>query len=65
MTRAELYKLANEAVKNNPDIRLGQAMWNIASSVDPMFVNTLRGGYKDPFYDNKRISLFLDEVCED
>ena len=50
-------------VQNKPkEWRLGQAYFNYAEELYPKEANQLRGTEYDCFYDNNKISIFLEEL---
>lgn len=56
-----LIRLAQEDVKRNPALRLGQALFNRASDGNPAVLR-LAGTNVDPFHDDAKVWVFLDEL---
>lgn len=55
----QLYRNVNIAMKNFPQLRYGQAMFNEAHSLWPEEVNKIRGTNDDCFYNDDLVSKFL------
>ena len=55
---------AARMVAQNPELRFGQAMWNIAHDKKPDVVRPLVGTEYDPFYDNSRVNDFIVKLRE-
>lgn len=62
MTRQDFTDMVRSAMRSYPAWRHGQAAWNIASLRFQDAVEPLRGSDVDPFYDDKRVSAFLDAL---
>lgn len=54
--------LAERRICSNGMERLGQAIFNAAMELCPDQAKTLKGTEYDPFYDDDRISIFLDKL---
>lgn len=54
---------ALQDIKEWPQVRLGQAVWNIAIG-RCQWVMFLAGTYLDPFYDDTRVDAFLAHIYE-
>lgn len=65
-----IYSIAEDNRLSNPELRLGQAIWNAA---EEMFKNvsdddctdvfqSLRGSSYDPFYNDVRIPAFINAI---
>lgn len=61
-----------ERIKSKGTLRLGQCMWNIfesyffnnCSKEENAKFQKLRGSDKDPFYNDKLINVFIEEVSK-
>ena len=51
---------AGKERKACPALRKGQSLFNALHDLNPELANSIRCGDIDPFYDDSRISLFLD-----
>lgn len=60
-TRAILQR-SDEMRTKNASLRKGQSLWNAAVEMYPKETEPLRATDVDPFYDDKKISLFLCAV---
>lgn len=55
-----LNKRVDAAIKHFPELRYGQALFNEALDMFPEVVNEIRGTDDDCFYDDKKVSAFLN-----
>ena len=62
MNEQEIRQKAILAMAQNPDLRYGQAIYNVAYHIDNT-VSDLAGSDYDPFYDNDNIEKFLEKIC--
>jgi hypothetical protein len=51
-------------VSSETDERLGQAYFNQLVAERPELAERVRGTLRDPFYDNRRLSAFLNYIGE-
>ena len=58
LERVHLYR------KDFPQLRLGQAMYNILNSYHPNLAVSVRGTELDPFYRDDRVEDFLEYIKE-
>lgn len=55
---------AKRKVQRQPQLRLGQAVFNIAYKRNAGVVRELCSSVIDPFYDDKKVTLFLSRLRE-
>lgn len=56
----DIHTLVREKMKENNNLRLGQAYFNAAYEIDSDFADRWRGDYvADPFHHNDNLPLFL------
>jgi hypothetical protein len=55
------YKL-NSYIKRNPHVRKGQAAYNVLFELFPTEVGVLTGTDIDPYYDDRKIALFVTRL---
>lgn len=65
MTYAHYLEQVTLALLDNPTWRLGQAYFNILRLLKPGLAEEIRGSAADPFYNDKRIAVFLTRVRAD
>lgn len=53
---------AHELLRDHPDWRWGQALFNALRMMDPPLAEQIRGTTADPFHDNIRCPEFMDAV---
>ncbi len=53
---------AKKQIRRQPELRLGQAVFNIAYKRNAGVVRELCSSVLDPFYDDKKITLFLSRL---
>lgn len=57
---AAIRQLATTLCRQNTTWRAGQCWFNALNTLHPEIANQVRGGDLDPYYDNRRIIVFLD-----
>ncbi len=55
---------ARKQIQRQPQLRLGQHVFNIAYKRNAGVVRELCSSVLDPFYDDKKITLFLSRLRE-
>jgi hypothetical protein len=60
MTRQDFYEKVNEHRRTFPEIRYGQAVFNVMFSHKPDIVRTLACTGIDPFHHDNRTEAFID-----
>lgn len=59
---AIIYGLVADKMRQNPNWRFGQTVFNVCHKMYPECVNMLRATEYDCFYDNRKVAVFLDKV---
>lgn len=59
-----LFAQVNLVRKRHPELRAGQALWNVTVELWPDIANPLRGTEVDPFYDDSKIGAFIMACAE-
>lgn len=62
MTLDEFSELLADYLISDPNLRFGQAVFNLANAVDPVCAYRLRGGPTDPYHDDEKVPAFLDAM---
>ena len=60
--KCNIFKLTNETIKKHPYLRKGQTLFNILYEQYPDIANQIRSTENDPFYLDKRIDNFFNEI---
>lgn len=63
--RYKILDTAKEYRKRHPEWRWGQSVFNAAEDLYPIEVNKLRTTEFDCYYDDQRVSVFLDELTKE
>lgn len=57
--RSDVMRLATQLIRENPDLRDGQAAFNALRILRPSLADSIRGTLTaDPFYDDARLDTF-------
>ena len=64
MTREEFLSLAFQKKFHNPELRLGQAAFNLAFELFPEWAEMIRSSEADPFFLDEKIEIFLKSSVE-
>lgn len=62
MTYKQYLDLCAQTHKRYPEWRTGQAYFNALWQVNPNLAAHIQGSDLDPFYDDSRVTLFLDII---
>lgn len=60
-SRADLMRKMDEERARHPDLRRGQALYNVAYRENPAIAR-LAAGDCDPYYDDMKIAAFLERI---
>lgn len=64
MQAYKFYLLIGKAVLKNPELRKGQAAFNLLYEINPRIANEILGTEKDPFYIDSRMDIFVKYLYE-
>jgi hypothetical protein len=53
----------SHAIRVNPTWRIGQAYFNVLDDMEPEIARRVQGSPLDPFYNDSRITAFLEQVA--
>lgn len=62
--KKEIMDLAAQSLTVNSPIRYGQAVFNAAYHLYPVYANMLRTTKYDPFYEDSRVNAFIEELLK-
>lgn len=62
--RIEFIKQTEETLKEFPDLRIGQVMFNVLYEINPDLADSIRSTDLGPFYDDTRIRKFIKYISE-
>ena len=54
---------ARQQHRENPDLRMGQSIFNTLFARHPALANEVRGSEVDPFYIDENLEAFFKEIC--
>ena len=60
----EFFDLFYKVFEDNPQLRLGQAYYNVLFDIDPELAREINGTECDPFYRDDLIPAFLEKLGE-
>ena len=63
--KQQIRKIAMAARMKNPQLRYGQAIFNAAYKDYPKEAESAINTYRDCFYDDSKVEIFLQVVCGD
>ena len=64
MTREEFLALSFQKKRHNPDLRIGQAVFNLAFELFPEWAEMIRSSDVDPFFLDEKVEDFLKSSVE-